>query len=383
MLSLKPSLLALLFLGKISSVAAIPCTDAEKADTDSTLLALASINACTRFATPNEVFWTCDQTECASYVQVAADELPDCEYVDGSSSVNKKQRELENLSACGFCTLAQDDESMALYKAAASDPACPDSYVLQDKVHISWYCDTPCQDVMEDLYTKVPDCTSPYTNENEKDDLTQSITSCHNGGLPDRIASNAGSSSGTNGSETTTAAPGISVASASSGSLAEIVATNYSTEACSAGNVTAMIAAVRDAASSSDCSWYSTESSTSIAFSTFCLYSCATVLTELAGNLSDCFYEYQQENIKKTLTELTNKCSDPSDWRRKLAQRSLKTESATSFIDFTFYIDPSADLSSSSSASSSASLSVDSSTASSLAVGSAFAVALTGLFWAL
>lgn len=347
-LSVTATTLGLLLLSKSAQVWAAECTEEQKLDTDSYLLALASMDACAPYSVTAydghtaSIFLPCGSygLSCAAYVQIVADEVPDCDYVDAYGSTNNKQELLSKLTTCGFCTTAQENEVHEWYQAAASNPACSDSDPDPDTVLIEWYCNTPCQAVMEDLASKVHDCTL-MSGSNEKTDLEDSTGSCTSSTLTPRttyaptttttyppfsISSSGGSSytEETPAPEESTPSPWMTTSSGSSwlwGDEGEtITEPTYSSTSCSYANVTAMAQAAYAVAVGPECSSVSTTSPYQIYISDSCGTSCATALAGLATELPDCYYDMAFENMKEYLSESVAICTSNRERRRLKAQ---------------------------------------------------------------
>jgi hypothetical protein len=346
------------------TAAAGTCTADEIATTDSLYLWAASTVDCYIWSvtttTSADIYWTCSDLNCAHVMRQVGDELPDCDYFDGVSVTgNKKQEIASKLSTCGICTSAEEDETSALYKAAAGDPRCAaESSVIDDAVEINWTCGTSCQTVMEDLANKVPDCMMTI-GSNEKSDLTQSTGSCSSGGLfgSDFTPSPSTEGSSTSAPETTTSTPlwGTTTGSGSSWLTGDagdtITAPTFSTESCSSDNLTAMVTAAYDAVNSVDCLAYATISTSQYSvFMAPCYSYCATVLTQLAAYLPDCYYDTQSKNLKEDLTAETDECYALRD-RERRSLRSLETESMFSYVTFDFVVPSTFDFGNSSSSS--------------------------------
>lgn len=329
---------------------AATCTADEIATTDSLYIWAASTVDCYIWSvtttTSADIFWTCSDLNCAHVMRQVGDELPDCDYFDGVSVTgNKKQEIATKLSTCGICTSTQEDETSALYKAAAGDPRCSaESSVIDDAVEINWSCGTPCQEVMEDLAGKVPDCMMTI-GSNEKSDLTESTGSCSSGGLfgSESTPSPSTEGSSTSDPESTTSAPwwGTTTGSGSSWLTGNgddtITAPTFSTESCSSDNLTAMVTAAYDAVNSMDCSYYATISTSEYYVSAPCYSYCATVLTQLAADLPDCYYDTQSKNLKQDLTSETDECYALRE-RERRSLRRLETESMMSYVTFDFVV---------------------------------------------
>jgi len=313
----------LLLTATATEVPADICSNAELNTTDSLFMAASYMPACQNLSTWSgdiaETLWTCSDRDCAYYMTLVADALPDCNYT-GEVVVNKKQQLLESLETCGICSKEQEDDMMKMYEAAAAeDSSCawPATIIEEytDKVNIYWVCGDSCQDFIDDLYTKVYNCTT-MSGVNKQAELRGFIDTCNNG-------------SGVHGSMYTVfnatmveptdkndimSSPWWPTGSNSGSAWTDSSSTTQD-ESCSYDVVLAMIHDVYNVSSTAACTSWSNVSSELIYISAPCASGCGELLGDLVEDLPDCYYDVGFKNMKEDLSAAYDRCTDARDRR--------------------------------------------------------------------
>ncbi|POM73958.1 Elicitin-like protein [Phytophthora palmivora] len=267
------------------------------------------------------------------------------------------------------CTDAEWQSSQGIWKWAATTSACA-QYAIGDN-YVSAPCTaTSCVAVMEKVGEQLPDCT--VSGVNNKVEVQNAMTVCNG---EDLIATDApfvspptaaplvtiapittiapfqtlaplsslaprpgGDASGTTESTATTAptstdgsiGSGLGSPFTSGSSATPSPAATSSTTSCTTSQVSNLESLYSQAAKSSSCAPDASTSSYSIYIFTKCASSCASKLKILAGDLPNCYYDYESSNKKTSLLEQIDDCTGSNHANYISTTLFLSTTSATS-----------------------------------------------------
>ncbi|KAG7376621.1 hypothetical protein PHYPSEUDO_013034 [Phytophthora pseudosyringae] len=265
------------------------------------------------------------------------------------------------------CTDSEWQTSQSIWSWAATTAACA-QYAIGG-IYVSAPCTArSCVAVMEQVGEQLPDCTA--SGVNNKIEVQNAMTVCNgedlvetdaplvspptaaplvtvapiatsapfqtSAPLPSLAPRPSGGDSGASEAAAATTAPSStdgssdwSFGSSSTSSTPSPAATS-STTSCTTAQVSSLVSLYSEAAKSASCAPDATFSSYSVYIFTKCASSCASKLEILAGDIPNCYYDYESSNKKASLLEQIDGCTGTSHASSISTTVYLSTTSATS-----------------------------------------------------